>query len=172
MIEVKLLIGLHILFAGIFSGTNVYLDFIFTPALSKILPGQALRVGDRVGVRVAVLTLGSLLGLPATGLALLYRFGGLGSIGAASFYANGYGAALATMMLAWASAFASGLVMLFYLRPMAVVRLPIDAPKDVIEAARDRGIKAATWMGRLAKYNAFASFIAIFVGGFLRYGGF
>ena len=165
------LVGFHIMFAGIFSGINLYLDFILTPALKNILPGQALTLSDKVGTRVAILTLGSLAGLPVTGFWLLYQYGTLPMLLDFHFFLSGYGAALGLMIFLWTTAMISGLVMMFYLRPRVVVKVPLDTRKDEVDEARDKGVDFATWMTRLATYNAVVSFIVIFIAGFLRYGG-
>lgn len=170
--EMGILIGLHILFGGVFLGVNIYLDFILMPALSGILPGQAARFSERVGARVFVMMAVSLLGLGGTGLTMLYRIGMLPMLAVPSFYLSGYGLALLVMMFIWLSTMTTALLLQYWFRPRFLARMPLATDKESIEAARDAGIEAGTRMGYLARYNAAAALVAILTGGFLRYGGY
>jgi uncharacterized membrane protein len=172
MITLQILAGLHLLFAGVFVGSNVFLDFLLTPRLDFIPPGQAARLGEKLGIDFAVLSWISLLGLPTTGLLLLWRAGGIHRLLELSFYTTGYGSALLIMMTIWLTLAITGAILTFYLRPRVVVKLPYDVTRQEIESARERTIRTAQWMRRLARYNAIASMVNIVIGGFLRYSGF
>ena len=168
----QLLVGLHILFGGIFLGVNIYLDFILMPALSEILPGQAARFSERVGSRVFVLMLISLVGLGVTGFSMLYVLGMLPMLANPAFFLTAYGLALAAMLFFWSTTMTTAFLLQYYFRPRFLARMPLVVDKLAIETARDAGIDAATHMGYLARYNAVAALLAILTGGFLRYGGF
>ncbi|MBI2964307.1 MAG: CopD family protein [Deltaproteobacteria bacterium] len=168
----SLTIGLHVLCAGIFVGANVFLDFLLTPRLELIPPGQAARLGDRLGVDFARLIWATLIGLPATGLLMLLRFGLWGDLVDYQFYLTGYGSALLFMIVIWLTVTVNGAILTFYLRPRVIVKLPYDATRQEIEDKRNAAPDAAAWMRRLARYNAIAGMVGVMVGGFLRFGGF
>ena len=168
----SLLIGLHLLCAAIFVGANVFLDFLLTPRLELIPPGQAARLGDRLGVDFAWMIWGTLVGLPLTGLTLLIRFGMTWQLLDPRFYVTGYGSALTTMMLIWVTVTVNGAILTFYLRPRVIVKIPCNATRQEVEDKRNAAPAAAAWMRRLARYNAIAGMVAVVVGGFLRFGGF
>ena len=172
MMTLQILAGLHVLFAGVFVGSNVFLDFLLTPRLDLIPPGQAARLGEKLGVDFAILSWISLLGLPITGLLLLWRAGGIHRLVEPRFYLTGYGSALLTMMVIWLTLVITGVFLTFYLRPRVVVKLPYDVTRQDVEGARAGAIKTVQWMRRLARYNAIVSAINIMIGGFLRYSGF
>jgi uncharacterized membrane protein len=168
----SLIIGVHMLFAAIFVGANVFLDFLLTPKLDLIPPGQAVRLGDQLGIVFARLIWVTLIGLPLTGLLLLIRFGLAADLIDVQFYLTGYGSALLAMMLIWLTVTVNGAILTFYLRPRVIVKLPYDASRQEIEDKRNAAPGAAAWMRRLARYNAIAGMVGVLVGGFLRYGGF
>lgn len=172
MIDFQILAGLHVLFAGVFVGSNVFLDFLLTPRLDLIPPGQAARLGEKLGIDFAVLNWISLIGLPITGLLFLFRAGAIHRLLEPHFYLTGYGSALLIMMTIWLTLVITGLILTFYLRPRVIVKLPYDVSRQEVESAREKAIKTAEWMRRLARYNAIASMIDILVGTFLRFGGF
>ena len=172
MMELPILLGLHLLMAALFVGSNVFLDFLLTPGLDLIPPGQAARLGEKLGFNFAVMSWVSLIGLPLTGLLLLYRYGSLGLLMDWGFYATDYGLALLAMMLIWLSLVITGAVLTWILRPRAVVKLPYDATRQDVEDSRTAAINATDWMGYLAKFNAGASILAVLIGGFMRFGGF
>jgi uncharacterized membrane protein len=172
MLEVQILVAFHLLFAAIFVGSNVFLDFLLTPRLDLIPPGQAARLGDRLGTDFAILNWITLVGLPLSGLLMLWRLGTIGQLADASFYSSGYGIALCTMIAIWATLVATATMLTFYLRPRVVVKLPYDASRQQVEGARADAMRYANWMRWLARYNVVVSMLAIVVGGFLRFGGF
>ncbi len=171
-IELQILIGLHMLFAAIFVGSNIFLDALLAPRLDLIPPGQAARLGDKLGTDFAILNWIALGGLPLTGVLFLWRVGSFGQFLQASFYTSGYGVALLSMFAIWASLVATAAVLTFYLRPRVVVKLPYDATRQQVEGSRTDAMLYANWMRRLARYNAAVSVVAVLVGGFLRFGGF
>lgn len=168
----QLLIALHLLCAAVFVGSNVFLDFLLTPSLDVIPPGQAARLGDRLGTQFAILNWVTLVGLPLTGFLLLWRLGELPAFTNIHFYMSGYGQALMAMITIWFTLIITAIILTFYLRPRVVVKLPYDASRQQVETARTDAVSYATWMRRLARYNAVVSMLAILVGGTLRYGGF
>ncbi len=171
-IELQILIGLHLLFAGVFVGSNIFLDVLLAPRLDLIPPGQAARLGDKLGTDFAILNWIALGGLPLTGVLFLWCLGSLGQFSQMSFYTSGYGVALLLMIMIWASLVTTATILTFYLRPRVVVKLPYDATRQQVEGSRTDAMLYANWMRRLARYNAAVSVIAVLVGGFLRFGGF
>lgn len=168
----SLVIGLHVLCAAIFVGANVFLDFLLTPKLALIPPGQAARLGDQLGLAFARLIWATLIGLPLTGLVMLTRFGLTADLIDYPFYLTGYGSALLTMMTIWLTVTVNGAILTFYLRPRVIVKLPYHATRQEIEDKRNAAPNAAAWMRRLARYNAIAGMVGVMVGGFMRFGGF
>jgi uncharacterized membrane protein len=167
-----ILVGLHLLFAAVFVGANVFLYFLLAPRLELIPPPQVARLGERLTVDFAWVAWGTLIGLPITGIAQLVRLGMIGELFESSFYVTSYGAALAVMMLLWFSMVVTGWVMTFPLRSRLAIGLPYDPGRQEIEAGRNTAPAAVAWIRRLARYNAVAGVIAAVVGGFLRFGGF
>ncbi len=172
MIWLQILVGLHLLFASIFVGSNVFLDFLLTPRLDLIPPGQAARLGEKLGSDFAMLNWIALAGLPVTGLLLMFRVGAIGELLDPSYYLTGYGVTLLIMMLIWLTLSVSAAVLTFYLRPRVVVKLPYDVTRQEVESAREKSISGAKQLHYLARYNVIASIIALLLGGFLRFGGF
>ncbi len=171
-IELQILIGLHLVFAGVFVGSNIFLDFLLAPRLDLIPPGQAARLGDKLGTDFAILNWVALGGLPLTGILYLWIFGSLGQFLDGAFYTGGYGIALVLMIAIWASLVGTATVLTFYLRPRVVVKLPYDASRQQVEGSRADAMVYANWMRYLARYNATISVVAVLIGGFLRFGGF
>jgi uncharacterized membrane protein len=165
-------LALHILFAAIFVGSNVFLEFLLSRRLALIPPGQAARLSERLGLDFAVLTWVSLVGMGASGAVLLWKDGLLQNLAHPEFYTSGYGSALITMMGLWLTLVVAGAVITFFLRPRVTPKLPIDATREEVDGARERGMRTATWLRHLARYNLVASALAVIVGGFLNYGGF
>ena len=171
-LDLQILVALHLLFASIFVGSNVFLDFLLTPRLDLIPPGQAARLGDKLGTDFAILNWIALIGLPLSGLLLLWRLGTISSLLDPAFFVGGYGAALLLMISIWFSLIVTAAILTFYLRPRVVVKLPYNANREQVEGSRTDAVKYANWMKRLARYNVISSSLAIVVGGFLRFGGF
>ncbi|HVA76242.1 MAG TPA: hypothetical protein VNF27_00020 [Candidatus Binataceae bacterium] len=172
LIILQMLIALHLLFAAVFVGSNIFLDFLLTPSLDVIPPGQAARLGDKLGTQFAILNWITLLGLPLTGFLLLWRLGDLPALMNHRYYMTGYGGALLLMILIWVSLMVTAAILTFYLRPRVIVKLPFDTTRQQVEGARADSILYAGWMQKLARYNAVSSSVAIVVGGVLRFGGF
>lgn len=166
------LTGFHMLFAAVFVGSNVFLDFILTRRMELIPPGQAARLGEKVGVDFALLNWLSLLGLVGTGIGLILELKIDTQLQTSRFYSSGYGVALMTMIVIGVLLIISASVLTFYLRPRVVVKLPYDASREDVKGGRDSALQAARWMKVLARVNAIASMAAMLVGGFLQYGGF
>jgi hypothetical protein len=160
------------LLAAIFVGSNVFLDFLLTPRLDLIPPGQAARLADKLGMDFAVLNFIALGGLPLTGLLLLWRLSTIGQLVTLEFYATGYGMALVLMMTIWLTLVVTAFILTFYLRPRVLVKLPFDATRQMVEDSRTQAINYAGWMQWLARYNVIVSVLAVMVGGMLRFGGF
>ena len=171
-LEMQILIGLHILFAAVFVGSNVFLDFLLTPRLDVIPPGQAARLGDKVGVDFAILNWITLGGLPLTGLLLLWRLSAIGQLITWAFYGSGYGIALLSMIIIWLSLVVSAAILTFYLRPRVLVKLAYDTSRQQVETARQDAMLYATWMQRFARFNVIVSMLAVLIGGLLLFGGF
>ncbi len=171
-VEAQILIGLHILFAAVFVGSNVFLDFLLTPRLDVIPPGQAARLGDKIGVDFAILNWVTLGGLPLTGLLLLWRLSAIGRLITWQFYGTGYGIALLCMIVIWLTLVVSAAILTFYLRPRVLIKVPFDTTRQQVESARTDAMLSATWMQRFARFNVIVSVLAILIGGFLRFGGF
>ncbi|MGA7870947.1 MAG: hypothetical protein WCA22_08610 [Candidatus Binatus sp.] len=171
-LDLQIIVSMHILFAAVFVGSNVFLDFLLTRRLDLIPPGQAARLGDKLGTDFAILNWITLLGLPLSGLLQLWRLGQLSSFLDPSFFVSGYGAALLTMITIWLSLVITAAILTFYLRPRVVVKLPYDATRQQVEGSRTEAVRYANWMRRLARYNVISSMVALVIGGFLRFGGF
>jgi len=171
-IELQILIGLHVLFAGVFVGSNVFLDFLLTPRLELIPPGQAARLADRLGVDFAWLNWVALGGLPLAGLLMLWRLSTIDQLVTVKFYCSGFGVALLIMMFIWLTLAINAAIMTFYLRGKVVMKLPYDATRQQVEGARTEAIYWAGWMRWFARYNVIASMVAVVIGGSLRFGGF
>lgn len=167
----KLLTSAHLLLAALFVGGNVFLDFIMAPRLDLIPPGQAARMGEKMGNDIAIFNWICLVGLVIFGGLLAWRLGISNQMFTGTFLTSGYGAALLVKELLWTSLVASGAIMTFYLRPRVIVKLPYDASRERIETDRDATIANAAWMQRLARYNAIAGMIALVAGAFLSRGG-
>ena len=171
-LDLQLLAAIHMLFAAVFVGSNVFLDFLLTPRLDLIPPGQAARLGDKLGTDFAWLNWIALIGSPTSGILLLWRLGNLPSLLDRSFLFGGYGVALLCMMTLWLSLVITAAILTFYLRPRVVVKLPYDASRQQVEGSRTDAMNYADWMKTLARYNVYASCTIIVIGGFLRFGGF
>ena len=137
-LDLQILVSFHLLFAAVFVGSNVFLDFLLTPRLDLIPPGQAARLGDKLGTDFAWLNWIALLGSPLSGLLLLWRLGTFSSLADPSFYVTGYGAALLSMMTIWLTLMVTAAILTFYLRPRVVVKLPYDATRQQVEGSRTR----------------------------------
>ncbi len=172
VLGLQILVSIHLLFAAVFVGSNVFLDFLLTRRLDLIPPGQAARLGDKLGTDFAILNWITLLGLPLSGVLLLWQLGELPSLLDPAFLTGGYGAALLSMIAIWFTLIITAAILTFYLRPRVVVKLPYDATRQQVEGSRTDAVRYANWMKRLARYNVIASMVAIVIGGFLRFGGF
>lgn len=172
MIWMQILVGLHMLFAGVFVGSNIFLDYLLMPRLDLIPPGQAARLGEKLGVDFAWMNWVCLVGLPITGILLFYWFGPIGQLLHPAFYLTAYGFALLVMVLIWLSLVYTGAILTWYLRPKVVVKLPYDASRQEVEGSRTQAMASAETMRKYARYNAIVSVINILIGGFLRFGGF
>jgi uncharacterized membrane protein len=164
--------ALHLLSVAVFVGSNVFLSFIFSPRLELIPPGQAARLSEKVGGDFALLNWVALLVLLASGAVLVLELDLYPQLLTADFYATGYGSALATMMALGITVVVCSAVLTFYLRPRVLVKLPAETAVYDIEPVRLRSIAMATRMRWLARYNLFASALAIVAGGSIRWGGF
>jgi uncharacterized membrane protein len=171
-LDLQILASFHLFFAAVFVGSNIFLDYLLTPRLDLIPPGQAARLGDKLGTDFAWLNWMALVGSPLSGLLLLWRLGNLPSLLDPNFYITGYGAALACMITLWFSLVITATILTFYLRPRVVVKLPYDASRQQVEGSRTDAMNYADWMKTLARYNVIASTVIILIGGFLRFGGF
>ena len=167
----KLLTVGHIFFAALFVGGNVFMDFLLSPRLELIPPGQAARLGEKLGTDFARYNWICLGGLVIFGSALSWRLGFFGSLVNPTFLTSGYGSALLVKELIWTSLVITGAYMTFYLRPRVIVKLPYDASREEIEADRDATLGYANQMRWLARYNAIAAIVALTAAGFLRQGG-
>jgi uncharacterized membrane protein len=163
-----ILTGLHILLAGLFVGSNVFLDFILTPGMELIPPGQAARLGAKVGIDFAIFSWIVLVGLVASGTGLILERHVDAEMSHSSFYSSGYGVGLMTMMGFWVLLLISATILTFYLRPRVVVKLPYDSTREDVEGGREGAMQAAKWMKILARFNAIASAFVVLVGGTLQ----
>ncbi len=167
----KLITAAHVLFAALFVGGNVFMDFILTPRLELIPPGQAARLGEKMGNDFAIYNWICLIGIIVTGPVLAWRLGFEASLIDPNFYTTSYGVALVLKEILWTSLVVTGAIMTFYLRPRVIVKLPYDASREEIEGLRDETIRYADWMRRLARYNGVAAVTALILAAFLNRGG-
>lgn len=171
MLTLKSLLALHVLFAALFVGGNVFMDFILTPRLELIPPGQAARLGEKMGNDFAWLNWVCLVGLLGSGLWLAFHNGIQGSLFDPAFLTTSYGTALLVKEVMWGSLIVTGGLMTFYLRPRVIVKLPYDVTRAQIDSDREATIRNAAWMRRLARYNALAGTTALLSGVFMAGGG-
>lgn len=167
----KILSASHLLFAALFVGGNVFLDFILTPRLELIPPGQAARLGEKMGNDFALFNWICLIGLMVTGALMLWHNGYEQSVFDTSFITTSYGAALLIKEIIWTTLIFTGAMMTFYLRPRVIVKLPYNASREEIETERDATLTYATWMRRMARYNGIAAVISLILGAFMAKGG-
>ncbi len=168
---VKLLTSAHVLLAALFVGANVFMDLILTPRLDLIPPGQAARLGEKLGNDFAILNWVCLIGLLGTGVGLAARMGFANRLFSPTFLTTSYGAALLVKEILWGSMIVTGALMTFYLRPRVIVKLPYDASRGTIDASRKATVRYANWMRWLARYNAVAGVTALISAVFLANGG-
>lgn len=161
----------HVVFAAFFVGGNVFMDFILTPRLELIPPGQAARLGEKMGNDFAIYNWVCLGGLLGTGLGLASWNDFAGSLFDPSFLGTSAGVALLVKEIAWGSLVFTGAAMTFYLRPRVIVKLPLGATREHIDASRTDTVRYATWMRRLARYNAAAGLTALIFGVLMTRGG-
>ncbi len=169
---IKILTASHLTFAALFVGGNIFMDFILTPRLELIPPGQAARLGEKMGTDFAIFNFVCLIGLVLFGSLLIWQKGIGTQMDSADFWTSGYGVTLAIKEFLWTTLFISGLIMTFYLRPRVIVKLPYDASREEIEQDREDTIKYADRMRWLARYNGIAAVVALISGGFLALGGY
>jgi putative copper export protein len=167
----KIFLSLHVAFAAMFVGGNVFLDFILTPRLELIPPGQAARLSGKMGNDFALFNWICLIGILVTGMLTMWHKGITGSVFDTTFITTSYGAALLVKEILWTTLIFTGAMMTFYLRPRVIVKLPYDASRESIEADREDTIRYADWMRRLARYNGVAAVIALISGVFMNQGG-
>lgn len=167
----KIFLSLHVAFAAMFVGGNVFLDFILTPRLELIPPGQAARLSEKMGNDFALFNWICLIGILVTGMLTMWHKGITHSVFDTTFITTSYGAALLVKEILWTTLIFTGAMMTFYLRPRVIVKLPYDASRESIEADREDTIRYADWMRRLARYNGVAAIIALISGVFMNQGG-
>lgn len=167
----KILAASHLLFAALFVGGNVFLDFILTPRLELIPPGQAARLGEKMGNDFALFNWVCLIGLMLTGGGMIWHNGLEGSVFDVDFITSSYGAALLIKEIIWTTLIFTGAMMTFYLRPRVIVKLPYNASREEIETEREATMTYATWMRRMARYNGVSAVIALIVGALMAKGG-
>ncbi len=167
----QILTASHVVFAAFFVGGNVFMDFILTPRLELIPPGQAARLGEKMGNDFAIFNWVCLVGLLGTGLGLAYWAGFDNSLFSPSFLGTSAGFALLVKELCWSTLIVTGALMTFYLRPRVIVKLPIGASREQIDNSRTDTVRYANWMRWMARYNAVAGIAALVFGVFLSRGG-
>lgn len=167
----KILAVSHLLFAALFVGGNVFMDFILTPRLELIPPGQAARLGEKMGNDFALFNWICLIGIMVTGSLMIWHNGFERSVFDTSFITTSYGAALLIKEIIWTTLIFTGAMMTFYLRPRVIVKLPYNATREEIETERDATLNYAKWMGWMARYNGISAVIATIAGGLLAKGG-
>lgn len=169
---IQILTALHLTFAALFVGGNIFMDFILTPRLDLIPPGQAARLGEKMGNDFALFNWVCLIGLIVVGSLLIWQKDLATQMTGFEFWTSSYGFALLIKELIWTSLVITGAIMTFYLRPRVIVKLPYDASRELIESDREKTIEYADWMRRLARYNGVAAVVALVSGAFLAKGGF
>jgi len=167
------LVGFHVLFAALFVGGNAFLDFLLSPRLDLLPPGQAARLGEKLGMDFAIYSWAALIGLFLTGMISLYQMDLLAQLVEAEFWGTDYGRALASMSIGWLIMIVSATILTFYLRPRVVVKIPHDATREMATGKRDDTVRYAKYMSWLARFNAVGSIALVFIGVFLtKNGGF
>jgi uncharacterized membrane protein len=167
----KIFLALHVTFAALFVGGNVFMDFLLTPRLELIPPGQAARLGEKLGNDFAIFNWVCLIGILITGWLVLWRNGIEGSVFDIGFIQTGYGAALLVKEIIWTTLIFTGAMMTFYLRPRVIVKLPYDASREEIESDREAAMDYSKYMRWMARYNGVAAVVALIAGVFMSKGG-
>ena len=170
-LTLKLVTSAHILFAALFVGSNVFMDFMLMSRLELIPPGQAARLGEKLGKDFAIFNWVCLIGLLFTGVGLAWKMGFAHSLFSPTFLTTSYGSALLIKEIIWGSLVVTGALMTFYLRPRIIVKLPYDASRGTVDASRESTLRYANWMRWLARYNALAGMTALVSAAFLANGG-
>jgi uncharacterized membrane protein len=167
----KVILALHMTFAVLFVGGNVFMDFLLTPRLELIPPGQAARLGEKLGTDFAIFNFVCLGGIIITGPLVLWRLGLESQMFSGAFVSSAYGAALLIKELIWTSLVITGSIMTFYLRPRVIVKLPYDASREKIEGDREKSIDYSKYLRWMARYNGIAGVVAVVMAAFLSRGG-
>lgn len=167
----KLLVMAHVLFAALFVGGNVFMDFLLSPRLDLIPPGQAARLGEKLGNDFAIFNWVCLIGIMVTGVGSMWIRDFAGSVFDIDYLQTAPGIALAIKEVIWTTLIFTGAMMTFYLRPRVIVKLPYDASRESIESDREATINYSVWMGRMARYNGVAAVIALLCGVVMSKGG-
>lgn len=171
ILVLKIFLSLHVAFAALFVGGNVFMDFLLSPRLDLIPPGQAARLGEKLGNDFAIFNWVCLIGILITGWLVMWRNGLEGSVFDIDFVQTSYGAALLVKEVIWTTLIFTGAMMTFYLRPRVIVKLPYDASREEIEANREATMTYSKWMRWMARYNGVAAVIALLSGAFMSKGG-
>lgn len=171
MWTIKILAASHVLFAALFVGGNIFMDFLLTPRLDVIPPGQAARLGEKLGTDFAYFNFICLGGIMITGVLIRWKAGFVGSVFDWDYLQTSPGAALLIKEVIWTTLIFTGLAMTFYLRPRVIVKLPYDASREVIEADREATLRYSNWMRWMARYNGGAAVVALIAGSLMAKGG-
>ncbi len=167
----KVFLSLHVAFAALFVGGNVFMDFLLSPRLDLIPPGQAARLGEKLGNDFAIFNWVCLIGIMITGWLVLWRKGIEQSVFDIEFIQTSYGAALLIKEVIWTTLIFTGAAMTFYLRPRVIVKLPYDASREEIESKREDTMNYSKYMRWMARYNGVAAVVALLAAVFMAQGG-
>ncbi|MBI5309420.1 MAG: hypothetical protein HZB14_00085 [Actinobacteria bacterium] len=171
LLILKILVTFHVTFAALFVGGNVFMDFLLSPRLDLIPPGQAARLGEKLGNDFAIFNWVCLIGIMVSGMLIMWRNGLEQSVFDLEFIQSPYGAALLVKEIIWSTLIFTGAAMTFYLRPRVIVKLPYDASRESIESDREATLNYSKWMRWMARYNGIAAVIALICGVFMAKGG-
>ena len=94
LLVLKILVTFHVTFAALFVGGNVFMDFLLSPRLDLIPPGQAARLGEKLGNDFAIFNWVCLIGIMISGMLIMWKNGLEQSIFDPDFIQTSYGAAL------------------------------------------------------------------------------
>ena len=166
----QVLSGLHILAAAAFVGSNALVELLLR-RLEQIPPADAATVSSSLGLDLTILNSSALVVAGGTGIARIFVSESQDQYFHSAFWGTAYGLAMACMIGLWLTLLVSAAA-LVYLRQRAVAKLPYDATREEVAESAESGMRAADWMRRIGWYNLAAGVALIFVGGFLKYGGF
>jgi uncharacterized membrane protein len=158
---------LHVLAAAVYVGGSVFLELVFGPSQDSIPPSQASVIGQKVGIRFAVLAWISLLIIGLSGACQLYAKGLLNPL----LFTTRVGIWTLSMIGLWVLLAINGAVMTLGIRPRLEKRLSLPVTPEIgVRRLEELGLVSRR-LDRLVRLNTALATIALIIGASLRYGG-